>query len=58
MVEIAQKQAFLTWNIQNFIRKLKQFVKNIIYLINWLVRNYMMYKNSWFPMLLKIVLFY
>ena len=58
MVEIAQKQAFLTWNIQNFIRKVKQFVKNIIYLINWLVRNYMMYKNSWFHMLLKIVLFY
>ena len=27
MAEIPQKHDFLTWNIQNFVRKKKQFVR-------------------------------
>ena len=27
MIEIPQKRDFLTWNIQNFVRKVKQFVR-------------------------------
>ena len=37
MAEIPQKCDFLTWSIQNFIRKVKQFArKTLTYLINWL----------------------
>ena len=39
MAEIPQKRDFLTWNIQNFVRKVKQFVRKynitgLIYLAN------------------------
>ena len=35
MAEIPQKRDFHTWSIQNFVRKVKQFVGNyIVYLIN------------------------
>ena len=27
MTEIPQKQDFLTWSIQNFVRKMKQFIR-------------------------------
>ena len=35
MPEIPQKRDFLTWSIQNFVRKVKQFV--IKYYITWLI---------------------
>ena len=36
ITEIPQTRDFLTWSIQNFIRKVKHLVKKICYLINWL----------------------
>ena len=35
MIEIPQKHDFLTWSIQNFVRKVKQFVTK--YYITWLI---------------------
>ena len=35
MAEIPQKRDFLTWSIQNFVRKVKQFVRK--YYITWLI---------------------
>ena len=35
MVEIPQEHYFLTWNIQNFVRQVKQFVRK--YYITWLI---------------------
>ena len=35
MVEIPWKRDFLAWNIQNFVRKVKQFVRK--YYITWLI---------------------
>ena len=35
MTEIPQKQDFLTWGIQNFVRKMKQLVRK--YYVTWLV---------------------
>ena len=35
MIEIPQKHDFLTWNIQNFVRKVKQFVRKSY--ITWLL---------------------
>ena len=34
MAEIPQKRDFLTWSIQNFVRKVKQFVRKYI---TWLI---------------------
>ena len=34
MAEILQKRDFLTWSIQNFVRKVKQFVRKYI---TWLI---------------------
>ena len=34
MTKIPQKRYFLTWNIQNFVRKVKQFVRKHI---TWLI---------------------
>ena len=38
MTEISQKHDFLTWGIQNFIRKVKQFVRK--YHITWLITQF------------------
>ena len=35
MIENPEKHDFLTWSIQNFIRKVKQFVTK--YYITWLI---------------------
>ena len=35
MVEIPQENDFLTWDIQTFVRKVKQFVRK--YYITWLL---------------------
>ena len=35
MAEIPQKRDFLIWSIQNFVRKVKQFVRK--YYITWLI---------------------
>ena len=35
MVEIPQEREFLTWSIQKFVRKVKQFVRK--YYIIWLI---------------------
>ena len=35
MAEILQEHDFLTWSIQNFVRKVKQFVRK--YYITWLI---------------------
>ena len=35
MTEIPQKRDFLTWSIQNFIRKMKHFVRK--YYIAWFI---------------------
>ena len=35
MTEVPQKRDFLTWSIQNFVRKVKQFVRK--YYITWLI---------------------
>ena len=45
VAEIPQKRDFLTWSIQNFVRKVKQFVRK--YYITWLIdlANYMTSKN-------------
>ena len=63
MAEIPQKRNFLTWSIQNFVRKVKQFVKK--YYITWLIDlANTLYDAEKFPyfilchVLLKIVLFY
>ena len=62
MIEIPEKHNFLTWSIQIFIRKVKQFVtKYIIWLIDFAEKSY---DTENFPnfilchVLLKIVLFY
>ena len=62
MIEIPEKHDFLTWSIQIFIRKVKQFVtKYIIWLIDFAEKSY---DTENFPnfilchVLLKIVLFY
>ena len=34
MADIPQKRDFLTWNIQNILRKMKQFVRKYI---TWLI---------------------
>ena len=61
MVEIPQEHDFLTWSIQNFVRKGKQFVRK--YYITWLID---LTNKSWCrrilgfilcQVLLKIVLF-
>ena len=63
MIESPEKHDFLTWSIQNFIRKLKQFVTK--YYITWLIDfAEKSYDTETFPdfilchVLLKIVLFY
>ena len=48
MAEIPQKHDFLTWSIQEFVRKVKQFFTK--YYITWLI--------DLCHVLLKIVLFY
>ena len=62
MIEIPEKHDFLTWSIQIFIRKVKQFVtKYIIWLIDFAEKSY---DTENFPnfilchVLLKTVLFY
>ena len=35
MAEIPQKRDFLSWSSQNFVRKVKQFVRK--YYITWLI---------------------
>ena len=35
MAEIPQERDFLTWSIQEFVRKVKQFVRK--YYITWLI---------------------
>ena len=35
MTELPQKCDFLTWSIENFVRKVKQFVRK--YYITWLI---------------------
>ena len=63
MAEIPQKCDFLTWSIQNFMRKVKQFVRQyyitwLIYLANKLygIKNFLDFFLCY--ELLKIVLFY
>ena len=63
MTEFLQKCDFLTWNIQYFIRKVKQFVRK--YYITWLIditnKLYDLENFLYFILclvLLKIVLFY
>ena len=63
MIEIPQKHDFLTWSIQNFVRKMKQFVTK--YYITWLIDlAEKLYDTEKFidfilcEMSLKIVLFY
>ena len=49
MPEIPQERDFLTWSIQNFVKKVKKFVRKIY--ITWLnawLTNYMTQKNPWF----------
>ena len=62
MIEIPEKHDFLTWSIQNFIRKLKQFVtKYITWLIDFAEKSYDTENFLDFILchvLLKIVLFY
>ena len=38
MAEIPQEHDFLTWGIQPFVRKVKQFVRK--YLITWLITKF------------------
>ena len=62
MIESPEKHDFLTWSIQNFIRKVKQFVTK--YYITWLIdfaEKSSDTENLDFILchvLLKIVLFY
>ena len=35
MAEVTQKRDFLTWSIQSFLRKVKEFVRK--YYITWLI---------------------
>ena len=62
MAEIPQKCNFLTWSIQNFIRKMKQFVRK--YYITWLIDlGNKLYNKKILDFILcyalsKIVLFY
>ena len=63
MTEIPQKHDFLTWNIQDFARKVKEFVWK--YYITWLsdLANKLydvekLLDFTFYHMLLKIVLFF
>ena len=58
MTGIPQEHDFLTWSIQNFVRKVKQFVRK--YYITWLIdlANWKKFNFILYHMLLKIVLFY
>ena len=38
MADIPQEHDFLTWGIQAFVRKVKQFVRN--YYITWLITQF------------------
>ena len=63
MAEIPQKRDFLSWRIQNFVRKVKQFVKKyyitwLIYLVNKLYDEEKFLHIILCYVLLKIVLFY
>ena len=63
MVEIPQTLDFLTWNIQTFVRKVKQFVRKyyisrLIYLANTLYEVEKFLDFILCHVLLKIVLFY
>ena len=35
MAETPQKRGFLTWSIQNFVRKVKEFLRK--YYVTWLI---------------------
>ena len=63
MAEIPQKRDFLTWSIQIFVRKVKQFVRKyyvtwLIYLANKLYDIEKFLDFIIYHVLLKIVLFY
>ena len=63
MAEIPQTLDFLTWNIQTFVRKVKQFVRKyyisrLIYLANTLYEVEKFLDFILCHVLLKIVLFY
>ena len=38
MAEIPQERDFLTWSIQNFVTKVKQFVRK--YYVTWLIDQF------------------
>ena len=48
MVEIPKEHDFLTWSIQNFVRKVEQFVRNTILFdeLTWL-KSYTTQENTW-----------
>ena len=63
MAEIPQKHDFLTWSIQNFVRKIKQFVRKyyttrLIGLANKLYNIEKFLDFILCQVLLKIVFFY
>ena len=46
MAEIPQERDFLTWSIQNFVTKVKQFVRK--YYITWLIDQFnSLHINIW-----------
>ena len=44
MAEIPQEHDFLTWVIQTFVRKVKQFVRK--YYITWLITQFVVIDNA------------
>ena len=63
MAEVPQKHDFLTWSIQNFVRKVKQFARKyyitwLIYLANTLYDVEKFIDFILCHMLLKVVLYY